>query len=1009
MPLCWEATFALPARDPSAVLYSRRQTLPSVETEFPVKPAPVSSLDELFTMSRRDYLHKWQSQNAHDLDPVRGPGTVNPKPLSRGQWVGNMLNDSGSTIEESMERSESLAEESSDIQFDMSEHDEVGDILEPGDLVGFYTGFGQVNPAVYVRSVERQKQFYTSSGKWRVATDKGIDLVIKGFVPKEMIDIVTPYFPDTAASMNFNMQEIIEGGVPRSVARPLIAALQKFAYEEKRLYKENAKGMDNLYSLISSSNDRRVYSLREIAAKAINVTPDKVTPEALFMTHKAILRIPFLILVDRSSIFTDRYVVHPEWFGKNLHTVWGWVRDHQDHLTRVTMQHNSDFNDHPMQKFLSKAKRLITQSRTIRSPTTMASVGPSAQRLKPEETTDGRNFKKVITEAFDSNDKKIIDYLVHCAIPPFRVSIGIERYAAMHIMRATGMYNAIELQRGAIPLLLQELGVLPAWENIYSLDQFLALPGHHIDPAVEKSVQAAQQAAVKPNRYEKDAMADTRVDWGDLPIYCIDDPGAKEIDDGISLESVPGTNDTFWLRVHVANPTAFVPHDDPVSQNAAERLSTVYLPERVYPMLPQEVTHTHFSLAQGRPTFTISAKVNLNGDVLETNITNGRAQNVIYMTHGKLRSIFDTDMKASQTLTVGGDLLPRSDDHFKDDLSSEEKETFLTLRKIMSNVHLKWRENGGLTWPNQYHSQNLSIHTGKDIPPYLFSDSPAKGGYYLGDPIIGVILNAVDPYEVPDMSQQNLVSLVMQFACHTAGRWGAERNIPLVYDGAYFHPEYPALTPEKLRSFTSEDWLRYSPPRGHSSSSVLAHSGLGVDAYTKTTSPLRRYTDLLGHYQIEAALRYEHKHGEKFNGQNSKAASSLPFSTSDVDQVLERMKLQYPLIKAAQSQSNHFWTCQFLFRAFYFGESELPETVPCLVRQRLQGQATLGTNYMAAYAGDNLPFGVRARLFVTKEFEDLDLLSTVEAKIVAVNMAQHVVDMEVVRKVKSWERTGDWA
>jgi hypothetical protein len=87
----------------------------------------------------RDYLRKWQVQNVNDLDPIRGPGTVNPDTLSSGEWVGNMLNDSGSTIEESMERAESLAQDTSDIQFDMDGHDEVGDILEPGDLVGFYS------------------------------------------------------------------------------------------------------------------------------------------------------------------------------------------------------------------------------------------------------------------------------------------------------------------------------------------------------------------------------------------------------------------------------------------------------------------------------------------------------------------------------------------------------------------------------------------------------------------------------------------------------------------------------------------------------------------------------------------------------------------------------------------------------------------------------------------------------------------------------------------------------
>ena len=103
-----------------------------------------SAIDNLILKSQfeakrdiRDYLSKWQRQNTNDLDPVRGPDTVNPSPLPRGRWVGNMLNDTGSTIEQSLESAESVTEDS-DIQLFMDEHDEVGDILEPGDLVGFY-------------------------------------------------------------------------------------------------------------------------------------------------------------------------------------------------------------------------------------------------------------------------------------------------------------------------------------------------------------------------------------------------------------------------------------------------------------------------------------------------------------------------------------------------------------------------------------------------------------------------------------------------------------------------------------------------------------------------------------------------------------------------------------------------------------------------------------------------------------------------------------------------------
>lgn len=83
----------------------------------------------------REYLRKWQEQNVNHLDPVRGPGTSN----MGLEWTGNMLNDGQAVYEDAVERSYASLDETSDYKIDMDENYEVGDILEPGDLVGFYS------------------------------------------------------------------------------------------------------------------------------------------------------------------------------------------------------------------------------------------------------------------------------------------------------------------------------------------------------------------------------------------------------------------------------------------------------------------------------------------------------------------------------------------------------------------------------------------------------------------------------------------------------------------------------------------------------------------------------------------------------------------------------------------------------------------------------------------------------------------------------------------------------
>lgn len=861
--------------------------------------------------------------------------------------------------------------------------------------------------AIYVRSVQKQQQFYTSRGKWRVASNKDLDYVLKGFAPRELVQRLHPYLPDGFSEADTEIQSFIEGGVPRPVGAPLILMLQEFEEQVRSFYREHPCELDNIYDRVADENERLEFTVRELAAKALGMDESELTPPILFLVHRAVTRYPFVVDYDRTSVFTDHYLVQPKRVAKVIETVGNWVREHQDHLARVAMGKESNFKDHPLQKFINKAQRLIRHSRSVRSPTTMANVGPTAQRFPPDETKGGRVYREVPTEKFSDTDRMIIEYLQLYCIPPRRMKSGIMRYAGAHIMRSTGMYSTLTLYSGSVPLFLQELGVIAPWENLNVLDQTLALPGHGISSRSDRTMQHTWQMAVQMcDKPLEDVMKDLRTDWGDLPVYCVDDVDSKEIDDGISLEKVPGSSDTYWIRVHVANPSAFIPHDHTIAQYAAHRFQTLYVPERTYPMMPERVTGKYFSLAPGRPTLTISAKINTDGEVLETNIVNGYVRNVIYLTHDKLRELFATGPKIPpKRFVVGGEMPPqKAGRELRETLTEEDKKTFHTLRQIMLGFRNQQRKNGAFSWPDKIETP-VSVYYGKSVPKHRLDVT--QGRYFLGDPVISLQWRDYDPHLVPDLTKENLISTIMNFACWVTGRWCADRNIPVVYDGTWYHPEYPPLTSENISQYGGKNWLLYAPPKGISASSVLSHSALGFDAYVKSTSPLRRYTDMLAHYQVEAALRYERQHGRKFDAEQE--PSFLPFPRDKVDSVIERSRWLRPRMMQCESASNQFWACQLLFRAFYFNECELPETFPCVVHQPLSHVTLAQSDHMEGYVAYNLPFGVRCQLFVPPSFGEVEMLDVVEAKIIAVDMAREVVFMEAVRLVKHFERIGDWA
>lgn len=978
----------------------------------------------------REYLRKWQDVNPNDLDPVRKTSdaqtTQLPNPtqgnMPNGRDAADLWGDPNRPNQESLHIEE----------FE-------GEHLEPGDLVARLNADGVFNYAIYVRSVHKQKQFYSVNGNWRICSNMELDYIIKGFAPPELLEPLKPWFPSTEAIVSEDLQLAPEGGLPRPLGAPLLDMMNNFKTHILAFYRENSKALDDLHNKVADDTEVLRLSLEQLTMNTLGIEEHELTSVNLFAVHQAVRRDPFLVEKDSSSLYSNMYVVQPKRIANVVKQVIDWTHEHQEHCVRAVMAKTTHkaMNDHPMQQFLSKAQRLIRLSRKVRSPTIMSSVGPSSTRFQPGENGNPMVYREMATEQFNANDQMIIEYLQLYAVPTTIMPSGSLRSTATHIMRATGMYNALGLSEASTRLLLQEIGAIAPWENMFPLDQYLMLPGHGLslakDLEAEEVMEACKSIAAEPLQ---DSMQDLRKDWGDLPVYCVDDVTAQEIDDGISLEKIPGSSNTFWVHVHVANPTAFIKHDNPIIEYASTRLSTSYLPERTYPMLPNALTEPHFSLAAGRPVLTFSAKMNLRGQLLDSKIQNGTIRNVINLTHKTLRDFFDSESdESSQPLIVGGEYsAPQTPPGKKiqGSLRPEEKDRFLILRQLMLAFRETRKKNGAMDSSPLGPNLDVSVQAGTErMEP---SEMQAQQGrYYLGDPIIRLALHdKFDPYEVRDGSRDNLVALVMNMAGHVSGQFCAARNIPVVYDGTWYDPEYGRVTSRNINQFGGEGFYDMSAPLARSSTSPIHHHALGLPTYVKSTSPLRRYTDVIAHYQIEAALRFEHEHGRQFDAladspdpegdlagteeaidltQSSSTSTStpvLPFSKPILDAYLTNTQPLRAHLRYLDTYSTQHWACMLLFRAFYFAECELPDTFPCVLRSPRNRPKHLDQEYAGVIAN----LGLNCTVTIPEDFADKDKLGVfclVEARITAVDMANFQVTLETTRFVKPFERTGEWA
>lgn len=112
-----------------------------------------------------------------------------------------------------------------------------------------------------------------------------------------------------------------------------------------------------------------------------------------------------------------------------------------------------------------------------------------------------------------------------------------------------------------------------------------------------------------------------RLDLQDEQIFTIDPADAKDFDDAVSLQRLPNGN--YRLGVHIADVSHFVPPGSSIDKEALKRGTSVYMVDRVVPMLPEKLSNEICSLQEDEPRLTFSCIMDIdsNGTVVDYRIT----------------------------------------------------------------------------------------------------------------------------------------------------------------------------------------------------------------------------------------------------------------------------------------------------------------------------------------------------------------------------------------------------
>lgn len=333
-----------------------------------------------------------------------------------------------------------------------------------------------------------------------------------------------------------------------------------------------------------------------------------------------------------------------------------------------------------------------------------------------------------------------------------------------------------------------------------------------------------------------------RLDLTHLKVYTIDDETTTEIDDGLSWEMLPDNREKLW--VHIADPTRWLVPEDELDLDARKRGSTVYLPTGMIPMFPEILATGPMSLVQGEICCALSFGIILDetGAVEDYSIHASLIKTTYRLTYEDVNDILESGIPQEPEIAALG--------------------KWAKIRK-------SWRYKQGA----------ISIS--------------------MPEAMIKVKNDEVNIELLDDSPSRKLVAEMMILAGEVAARYGKTHNIPLPFRGQP-QPELPPseelllLPPGFVRACA----MRRCMPKSEMSISPLRHAGLGLETYTQATSPIRRYSDLLTHFQIKAHLRGE----------------VPPFSADQLKEVMMNVTSITQEVVMVERQTNRYWALEYLRR-----------------------------------------------------------------------------------------------
>src|SRR5690606_32129672 len=374
--------------------------------------------------------------------------------------------------------------------------------------------------------------------------------------------------------------------------------------------------------------------------------------------------------------------------------------------------------------------------------------------------------------------------------------------------------------------------------------------GHKNDPGVdilsiihkygietEFPPDVLEQANNVPDEIDPADLND-RTDLRNEKIVTIDGADAKDLDDAVQV--VKYEDGTYKLGVHIADVSHYVTEGSAIDREAYDRATSIYLTDRVIPMIPHRLSNGICSLNPQVDRLTLSCEMIFNdqGEVLSHEIFQSVIKTSARMTYTDVYEILEQDNQ--ELKEKYSELVPMFE------LMKELAEVLRTKRMRRGAIDFDFKESKVLVDENGYPVDVVVRErtvAERLIEEFMLAanETVAEHFHHMNVPAIYRIHEDPKPEKL-----QRFFEFVTNFGIVVKGS-GTQihpKALQEIVESIAGTPEEPVISTMMLRSMQQAKYSNES----------LGHFGLSTEFYTHFTSPIRRYPDLVVHRLIRTYL-----------------------------------------------------------------------------------------------------------------------------------------------------------